>query len=159
MRKHYTFVTLTVIYLMVVVSMQFITLPKTEVMPINGVTVIDSSIPKPVIKVLHYGDNKDVGVIEESVNRYQFAKGKNKVNYTTIEIELTNPTNLIRTYDIFETKLILENGKEIKPIIEKSSDFDLEMGTNFTQIGNLVFNNGNKELKAIKFPDGSVYGL
>ena len=159
MRKHYTFVTLTVIYLMVVVSMQFITLPKTEVMPINGVTVIDSSIPKPVIKVLHYGDNKDVGVIVESVNRYQFAKGKNKVNYTTIEIELTNPTNLIRTYDIFETKLVLENGKEIKPIIEKSSDFDLEMGTNFTQIGNLVFNNGNKELKAIKFPDGSVYGL
>lgn len=159
MRKHYTFVTLTVIYLMVVVSMQFITLPKTEVMPINEVTVIDSSIPKPVIKVLHYRDNKDVGVIEESVNRYQFAKGKNKVNYTTIEIELTNPTNLIRTYDIFETKLVLENGKEIKPIIEKSSDFDLEMGTNFTQIGNLVFNNGNKELKAIKFPDGSVYGL
>ena len=159
MRKHYTFVTLTVIYLMVVVSMQFITLPKTEVMPINEVIVIDSSIPKPVIKVLHYRDNKDVGVIEESVNRYQFAKGKNKVNYTTIEIELTNPTNLIRTYDIFETKLVLENGKEIKPIIEKSSDFDLEMGTNFTQIGNLVFNNGNKELKAIKFPDGSVYGL
>lgn len=159
MRKHYTFVTLTVIYLMVVVSMQFITLPKTEVMPINEVTVIDSSIPKPVIKVLHYRDNKDVGVIEESVNRYQFAKGKNKVNYTTIEIELTNPTNLIRTYDIFETKLVLENGKEIKPIIEKSSDFDLEIGTNFTQIGNLVFNNGNKELKAIKFPDGSVYGL
>ena len=159
MRKHYTFVTLTVIYLMVVVSMQFITLPKTEVMPINEVTVIDSSIPKPVIEVLHYRDNKDVGVIEESVNRYQFAKGKNKVNYTTIEIELTNPTNLIRTYDIFETKLVLENGKEIKPIIEKSSDFDLEMGTNFTQIGNLVFNNGNKELKAIKFPDGSVSGL
>lgn len=159
MRKHYTFVTLTVIYLMVVVSMQFITLPETEVMPINGVAVVDSTTPKPVIKVLHYRDNKDVGVIEESVNRYQFAKGKNKVNYTTIEIELTNPTNLIRTYDIFETKLILENGKELKPIIEKSSDFDLEMGTNFTQIGNLVFNNSNKELKAIKFPDGSVYGL
>lgn len=159
MRKHYTFVTLTVIYLIVVVSIQFITLPKTEIMPINGVAIIDSTIPKPVIKVLHYKDNKDVGVIEESVNRYQFAKGKNKVNYTTIEIELTNPTNLVRTYDIFETKLILENGKELKPIIEKSSDFDLEMGTNFTQIGNLVFNNGNKELKAIKFPDGSVYGL
>lgn len=125
--------------------------------------VVDSTYIKPVFSILHKKDDILTGDVEENIRRYQQLELKTEenrnYNVTVIEVEFNNTSSEEVIYDVLKTKLILDDGSEIELNQYKSSPFTDVFHENYSQIGNLVFNTDDKNIKALKFPDGSVRAL
>ena len=123
---------------------------------------LDSSRIKPVIQLLHRKDNLNTGVIKEKLSYYQHLKvldADRKKDVVVVEASFENSAKSAITYNILDSKLILENGERISVSESLTAPFDDEFGVGYTQIGNLVFETASENLKAIEFPDGSICGL
>lgn len=155
-----------VIFLLIITCLGFFRgfpKPEKELIYFCGDEVVNSTYIKPVFSFLHKKSDVLTGDINEKIHRYQQLQLKTdsnkKYNVTVVEVEFNNENDKEVMYDVLKTKLVLDNGEEIQADLYKTSPFDDLFCKKHTQIGNIVFNTGYKNVKALKFPDGSVRGI